>query len=141
MSLNPILRRRGQGEILKAERMLVRIERIDNPNQKLPADYNEGTSVDTRLKRAWREYYVVARIGQNANKHVTLYIHKSRVVSLPFWVDVSEFLRRRIRIPARLLGGKSNLTRRLRGLVCFLLWIRLLLLCSPRVTRDFCCLF
>jgi hypothetical protein len=83
MSLNPILRRRGQGEILKAERMLVRIERIDNPNQKLPADYNEGTSVDTRLKRAWREYYVVARIGQNASKHVTLYIHKSRVVS-PF---------------------------------------------------------
>jgi hypothetical protein len=84
MSLNPFLRRRGQGEILKAERMLVRIERIDNQNQKLPADYNEGTTVDTRLKQAWREYYVVARIGHNANKHVTLYIHKSRVLFPPF---------------------------------------------------------
>jgi hypothetical protein len=79
MSPNPFFKRRAKGEILKAERMLVRIERIDNPNQKLPKEYNEGTSVNTRLKRAWREYYVVARIGQSDDKHVTLYIHKSRV--------------------------------------------------------------
>ena len=72
-------RRRNKGEILKAERMLVRIERIDDPNQKIPEDYNEETSIKTRLKRSWREYYVVARAGESDSKHVVLHIHKSRV--------------------------------------------------------------
>ena len=79
MSLNLFGRRRGKGEILKAERMLVRIEVIDNPNQSLPAEYNEGNSVDTRLKREWREYYVVARAPHDEHKHIVLHIHKSRV--------------------------------------------------------------
>jgi hypothetical protein len=71
----------NKGEILKAERMLVRIERIDDPNEKVPEDYTEGTSVKTRLKRAWREYYVVARQGQIDSKLVVLHIHKNRVIS------------------------------------------------------------
>ena len=84
MSLNLFGRRRSKGEILKAERMLVRIERIDNPNQSFPAEYNEGNSVDTRLKREWREYYVVARAPHDEYKHIVLHIHKSRVLpSLP----------------------------------------------------------
>ena len=80
MSLLRFGRGRNKGEILKAERMLVRIERIDDPNQKVPENYNEGTSVKTRLKRAWREYYVVARQGQNDEKHVVIHIHKSRAI-------------------------------------------------------------
>jgi hypothetical protein len=71
-------RRKGKGEIIKAERILVRIERIDNPKQKLPAEYNENHTVDTRLKREWREYYVVARAAQE-KKHIILHIHKNRV--------------------------------------------------------------
>jgi hypothetical protein len=71
-------RRKGKGEIIKAERILVRIERIDNPKQKLPAEYNENNSVDTRLKREWREYYVVARAAEES-KHIFLHIHKNRV--------------------------------------------------------------
>lgn len=79
MSLFLFGRQRAKGEILKAERMLVRIERIDNNNAKLPKEYNEKTSVKTRLKRPWREYYVVARAGQTDSKHVVLHIHKSNV--------------------------------------------------------------
>jgi|SRR5579859_4796216 len=79
MSLNLFNRRRGKGEILKAERMLVRIERIDNPNQIFPAEYNEAHSLNTRLKRVWKEYYVVARAPHDENKHIVLHIHKSRV--------------------------------------------------------------
>jgi hypothetical protein len=69
-------RRRADGEILKAERMLVRIERIDDTTQ-LPNEFNEGSHVDTQLKRVWREYYVVARAG--TAQHIVLHIHKSRV--------------------------------------------------------------
>jgi hypothetical protein len=72
-------RRRAEGEILKAERMLVRIERIDDAAAPLPREYNEGSHVRTRLKRVWREYYVVACAGES--KHITLHIHKSRVCS------------------------------------------------------------
>ena len=71
---------RSKGEILKAERMLVRIERIDDPNQRIPKEFNESTSIKTRLKRAWQEYYVVARAAQNNSKHIVLHIHKSRVL-------------------------------------------------------------
>jgi hypothetical protein len=74
-------RQRAMGEILRAERMLVRIERIDNNNANLPKEYNERTSLKTRLKRPWREYYVVARAGQTDSKHIVLYIHKSKVSS------------------------------------------------------------
>jgi len=79
MSLNLPLRRRQKGEILKAERMLVRIERIDNPNANLPREFTEQSKVDSRLKREWREYYVVARAPHDEIKHVVLYIHKNRV--------------------------------------------------------------
>jgi len=80
MSLFLFGQRRGKGEILKHERMLVRVERID-PDQSasLPTEYNESSHIKTRLKRPWREYYVVARAGSNESKHVVLQIHKSRV--------------------------------------------------------------
>jgi hypothetical protein len=79
MSLNYLPRRKQKGEILKAERMLVRIERIDNPNAKLPREFTEQSKVDRRLKREWREYYVVARAPHDIVKHVVLHIHKNRV--------------------------------------------------------------
>ena len=81
MSLNLFGRSRNTGEILKAERMLVRIERIDNPNQSFPAEYNEENTLATRLKREWREYYVVARAPHDEHKHIVLHIHKSRVTT------------------------------------------------------------
>lgn len=79
MSLPPLGSQEPRGDILMAERMLIRIERIDNRNEQLPKQYNESTSVKTRLKRPWREYYVVARPGEEDSKHVILHIHKSRV--------------------------------------------------------------
>jgi len=108
MSLLQFGRGRNKGEILKAERMLVRIERIDNPNEKVPEDYNEGTSVKTRLKRPWREYYVVARQGQNDSKHVVLHIHKSRVISPkpPMTTYRSEFQPRHIDLRGNHRGGR-----------------------------------
>jgi len=80
MSLFFFGQRRQKGEILKHERMLVRVERID-PDQSpsLAAEYNESSHIKTRLKRPWREYYVVARAGTNESKHIVLQIHKSRV--------------------------------------------------------------
>jgi|SRR5947207_2197355 len=108
MSLLQFGQGQTKGEILKAERMLVRIERIDNPIEKVPEDYNEGTSVKTRLKRPWREYYVVARQGQNDSKHVVLHIHKSRVISpkLQMTTDCSEFQPRHIDLRGNHHDGK-----------------------------------
>jgi hypothetical protein len=88
-------RRKGRGEILKAERMLVRIERIDNPQEKLPAEYNENNRVHTRLKRGWREYYVVARAAAES-RHIVLHIHKNRVQVQLSVTDNSESLRQHI---------------------------------------------
>jgi hypothetical protein len=73
------VRNNNQGEILKAERMLVRIERIDNSNQLFPSEYTEQSRISTRLKREWREYYVVARAPHDTYAHVILHVHKSRV--------------------------------------------------------------
>jgi len=81
MTFNLFGRQREVGEILKAERMLVRIELIDDVNAKIPKEYTENTRIETRLKRAWREYYVVARAGANESKHIILHIHKNRVLS------------------------------------------------------------
>jgi hypothetical protein len=78
--LNPLNHRPDpQTEILKAQRMLLRIERFDNPHQALPATYTEHTPIDTRLKREWREYYVVARPPNGERRHIVLHVHKSRV--------------------------------------------------------------
>jgi hypothetical protein len=109
MSLLRFDRGRNKGEILKAERMLVRVEQIDDPIEKVPEDYNEGTSMKTRLKRAWREYYVVARQGQNDSKHVVLHIHKSRVISpeSPMTANCSEFQLQHIDIRESHHDGKS----------------------------------
>jgi len=87
MSLFFFGQRREKGEILKHERMLVRVERIDpDQSSSLPAEYNEGSHIKTRLKRPWREYYVVARAGTNESKYIVLQIHKSRVHT-PFKVN------------------------------------------------------
>ena len=87
MSLALFGRQYPKGNILKAERMLVRIERIDNKDERIPEEYNESTSIKTRLKRPWREYYVVARAGKEDFKHVILHIHKSRacLILRRFW--------------------------------------------------------
>jgi hypothetical protein len=84
-------RRREEGEILKAERMLVRIERIDNAGENIPQDYTEKSTVHTRLKRAWREYYVVARASSSKSKHVILHIYNNRVFLSVSRINSSEF--------------------------------------------------
>jgi len=119
-------RRRADGEILKAERMLVRIASIDDAEAKLPKEYSEGSHVNTRLKRVWREYYVVARVGES--KHITLHIHKSRVDAFAFigsLTGLRESQQLRIRTHANRQGGKSTCIRTLRERVF-----------SPRLTRQ-----
>lgn len=121
MSIFLFGQRRGKGEVLKHERMLVRVERID-PEQSasLPAEYNESSDIKTRLKRPWREYYVVVRAGSDDSKHIVLQIHKSRVHCLLLLTkaNFSEFQRRRIHIRARHHDGKFGLTRLILVSVC-----------------------
>ena len=74
-------RRRGDrkaGEIIKIEKMLVR---IDSTVQDLPDDYDEKASmtVDTRIVEKWREYVLVCRQGSSERAKFTLEFYKSRV--------------------------------------------------------------
>jgi len=108
-------RQRADGEILKAERMLVRIESIDDAEANLPKEYSEGSHVKTLLKRVWREYYVVARAGES--KHITLHIHKSRVGASVFFSGLTrlrESQQRCICTLANRRGGKSTCIQTLR---------------------------
>ncbi|KAL8915683.1 MAG: hypothetical protein Q9172_006764 [Xanthocarpia lactea] len=75
--------RQGQahpGEIVKTEKMLVR---IDTASQQLPEDYDENDSVKTesRTLEKWREYVVVCRESrQEDESDFVIQLYKSRVI-------------------------------------------------------------
>ena len=74
--------RRGRvnpGEIVKMEKMLVR---VDSTMQQLPDDYDENDSLKTesRTVEKWREFVVVCRAGTNADAEYSLQMYKSRVI-------------------------------------------------------------
>lgn len=67
------------GEIVRAERMLVRIE---TTRQSLPDDFNENDSIkiDTKVMSKWREFLVVCRRGCEDNTPFVLQFYKTRVI-------------------------------------------------------------
>lgn len=75
--------RRGEahpGEIIKTERMLVR---IDTAVQQLPEEYNENDSIKTesRTLEKWREYVVVCREShKNEASDFAIQLYKTRVI-------------------------------------------------------------
>lgn len=73
---------RGQshpGEIVKMERMLVR---VDTTMQELPEDYDENDSLKTeaRTVEKWREYIVVCRESANEDAQFFIQMYKTRVI-------------------------------------------------------------
>ncbi|KAJ9193642.1 hypothetical protein DTO164E3_7734 [Paecilomyces variotii] len=70
-----------EGEVIKAEKMLVRVEQAYH--RSLPDDYteNDGQKIDTHLVDKWREYLVVCRYTpQQKHAPYTLQMYKTRVV-------------------------------------------------------------
>ncbi|KAK2741140.1 hypothetical protein FQN57_005742 [Myotisia sp. PD_48] len=67
------------GEIVRAERMLVRIE---TTKQAIPDDYNENASVqlETRVAEKWKEYLVVCRRGCEEDTPYLLQLYRTRVI-------------------------------------------------------------
>ncbi|KAL1960661.1 hypothetical protein VTO42DRAFT_7240 [Malbranchea cinnamomea] len=68
-----------EGEIIRAERMLVR---VDITQHEVPKDYSENASVriDTRPIEKWREYLVVCRRGFDEHTPLLLQLYKTRVI-------------------------------------------------------------
>lgn len=74
--------RRGKshpGEILKIEKMLVR---VDSTLQELPSDYNENDSLKTESRTVdkWREFIVVCRESAEDNADFSIQMYKTRVI-------------------------------------------------------------
>lgn len=74
--------RRGRvnpGEIVKVEKMLVR---VDSTMQQLPDDYDENDSLKTesRIVEKWREFVVVCRASTNTDAEYSLQMYQSRVI-------------------------------------------------------------
>ncbi|KAE8389778.1 Pleckstrin homology domain-containing protein [Aspergillus alliaceus] len=67
------------GEIVKAERMLVRLEETVH---ELPEDYAENDSwrMETRVADNWREFLVVFRATSDEDAPFTLQMYKTRVI-------------------------------------------------------------
>lgn len=67
------------GEIVKIEKMLVR---IDSTVQDLPSDYNENDSLKTesRTVEKWREFVVVCRESTTENADFSVQMYKTRVI-------------------------------------------------------------
>jgi hypothetical protein len=67
------------GEIVKAERMLVRIEETSH---ELPEDFAENDSwrMETRVADNWREFLVVCRATSDDAAPFTLQMYKTRVI-------------------------------------------------------------
>lgn len=81
VSANLPRRRKAQdGQIIKAEKMLVRIEETLQEN--LPADYNENDSLrmETRAVDKWREFLVVCRKSSLEHTPFVLQMYRTRVV-------------------------------------------------------------
>ncbi|KAG8526560.1 uncharacterized protein KY384_008761 [Bacidia gigantensis] len=74
--------RQGQvhpGEIVKAEKMLVR---VDSTMHELPPDYDENGSqkIEARTVDKWREYVVVCRESTSQDADFALQMYKTRVI-------------------------------------------------------------
>lgn len=69
---------RHEGEIIKMEKMLVKVE---TTVQDLPDDYDENASmsVDTKPVKKWQEYVLVCREGSGQETDFLLQLYKSRV--------------------------------------------------------------
>ena len=67
------------GEILKMEKMLVR---VDYTMQQLPPDYDENDSqkTDSRAVEKWREFVVVCRGGTDNQSEFLIQMYQSRVI-------------------------------------------------------------
>ena len=67
------------GEILKVEKMLVR---VDSTVQELPSDYNENDSLKTesRIVDKWKEFIVVCRESAEDNADFSIQMYKTRVI-------------------------------------------------------------
>lgn len=76
----PHRRKVQEGEIVKAEKMLVRVEETQKKN--LPKDYNEHDSLktETRLVDRWREFLVVCRKLTDKHAPYSLQMYKTRVI-------------------------------------------------------------
>ena len=72
-------KRLRDGEIVKMERMLVR---VDTTVQELSDDYNENDSLKTesRTIEKWREFVVVCRQSSNEDAEYVLQMYKTRVI-------------------------------------------------------------
>ncbi|KAL4783185.1 Pleckstrin homology domain-containing protein [Aspergillus varians] len=69
-----------EGEVIKAEKMLVRVE--ETIQDELPEDYSEFDSLrmGTRVQDNWREFLVVCRSTSDKEAPFTLQMYKTRVV-------------------------------------------------------------
>ncbi|KKZ61161.1 hypothetical protein EMCG_04210 [[Emmonsia] crescens] len=95
------------GEIIRAERMLVRID--TTKMRSLPTDFSENNSIkiETRIYEKWREYLVVCRQGPDEETPVTIQLYKTRVIPR---VQVSQVKKSSSReIPLTLGFTKVNL--------------------------------
>ncbi|MCJ1262887.1 hypothetical protein MMC22_002757 [Lobaria immixta] len=71
--------RKHPGEIVKMEKMLVR---VDSTMQQLPTDYNENDSLKTESRTVdkWREFVVVCRESTEDDSDFSIQMYKSRVI-------------------------------------------------------------
>lgn len=71
--------RKKEGEIIKMENMLVRVE---TTMKKVPNDYdeNESMKIETRTTEKWREYVVVCRETGEEESPFALRLYKTRVI-------------------------------------------------------------
>ncbi|PWY92113.1 hypothetical protein BO70DRAFT_357252 [Aspergillus heteromorphus CBS 117.55] len=76
----PRRRKMKEGEVIKAEKMLVRIE--ETVQEKLPDDYSENDSykMETRVVDHWREYLVACRLASDEDAPFSLQMYKTRVI-------------------------------------------------------------
>ena len=148
MSLNLFGRRRGKGEILKAERMLVRIEVIDNPNQSLPAEYNEGNimlSPERLMMNISISCCIFISRGYTPSPWQELpsaFLRSPHCLpSIGSWkgINCSVFLRRCIRIRGRHPAGRSFSILPIQKSVCSPPWTKQLLSTSLNETKASSC--
>lgn len=76
----PRRRKLQDGEIVKAERMLVCVQ--ETPKENLPSDYNENDSfrMETRSVDKWREHLVVCRKSSAEHAPFALQMYRTRVI-------------------------------------------------------------
>ncbi|PYH97388.1 hypothetical protein BO71DRAFT_373413 [Aspergillus ellipticus CBS 707.79] len=76
----PRRRKMKEGQVVKAEKMLVRIE--ETVQEKLPDDYSENDSykMETRVVDHWREYLVACRLASDEDAPFSLQMYKTRAI-------------------------------------------------------------